>query len=1045
MIRHTLLRFIPFTCLMLLGLNSLIAQIQNPTQTILFMSSDVKGEVLEPGGAALQIPVTVSNQIHAKYTLRVVGGGVMPGRFAPRGEEFFRQQEGLIDDNLDSINVYNDIYSLYFQGNNDYYERMAYFRIDADKIRNGFSLAYRRNHLKVDAKGYFGVTLQLYFAKEGREKADIYDEADSTLFIPIPEGSGEYQVMQHKLQLPKKVVTVLVCLGGVHFDGACWMEAPSCCSPFVPDEQRLDDTNYWVGINLATRFWPKWKVEWESVANPSSKRTLFEGTIFDRASNIADFYVELPADVGGKGTLWLSLMTDKPRKSFPYAVRSVQLLEEKARDFELAVVPTFVRVGDTTALLLVTHTPNSGSVTTTSSAIELLDTTWLAQTPGLYALSFVAKEPDQDVKLVVSDGHREETATITQLVIKEQDNVLLSSGDEIYIDKGNTLYQSFFAWYFRNRVGNAYHFRPSYQWSGVRLATMDAMKPYLDLLNKMHIPYAWQVEGRTLAASRINLTNEQLESPLFRGKQAHENDGGYYYWQHFTYKGLHSDLAARTRPFGGIFAKHRPIYTPYGTFIHYDPYAVQDMADGAQRFVANLSYSRGESKRHTGPSTLFRYLYQAGYEWLGAEQMYGPEDIVLSSLRGASRAYGKSEYGSLHAMQWGSGPFTDPKHALRLYLSLAVAYIHGSSHMNTEEALWTDEYANDRYTESGQAHLYAQNQMLDYIQTHTRKGHLLTKIAVIQGRNDAWKCFGRTNAWSQIGDKWAFNQAMESFDLLQVFYPENRLNYCGKEGLFTHTPYGPIDLLPIEASEKVLQSYKVLVFLGWNTFQHQDFDRLLSYVQQGGTLLLAAAHLNNTLQPHLPCTLPTKDATLSKLLGPNYASYDQRVERTLGKGRVIYYPYTSYPADSSYREAYQKDMMTLAMQCNEQEKAQGWVLDSPFIDFSVWDTPTNRTLYLLNVDWQSETASQPARFTMGSSIFTVDVPRYTLLTLRCKEGVAAYMTENTSDVLTIQREEERLHITCQTTGSDTLRVCIGNTGAQKTIPITGAGIHTITL
>ena len=34
---------------------------------------------------------------------------------------------------------------------------------------------------------------------------------------------------------------------------------------------------------------------------------------------------------------------------------------------------------------------------------------------------------------------------------------------------------------------------------------------------------------------------------MFRGKQAHENDGGYYYWQHFQYQGVFSDMAARNR------------------------------------------------------------------------------------------------------------------------------------------------------------------------------------------------------------------------------------------------------------------------------------------------------------------------------------------------------------------------------------------------------------------------------------------------------------------------------------------------------------------
>ena len=89
----------------------------------------------------------------------------------------------------------------------------------------------------------------------------------------------------------------------------------------------------------------------------------------------------------------------------------------------------------------------------------------------------------------------------------------------------------------------------------------------------------------------------------------------------------------------------------------------------------------------------------------------------------------------------GSGPFTDPKHSLRLYLSLAVAYMHGSSHINTEEALWTDEFMNDRYSPSGKEHLAAQHRVLDFIETHSRRGEFHSNIAVIQGRNDAWKSF----------------------------------------------------------------------------------------------------------------------------------------------------------------------------------------------------------------------------------------------------------------------------------------------------------------
>ena len=70
--------------------------------------------------------------------------------------------------------------------------------------------------------------------------------------------------------------------------------------------------------------------------------------------------------------------------------------------------------------------------------------------------------------------------------------------------------------------------------------------------------------------------------------------------------------------------------------------------------------------------------------------------------------------------------------------------------------------------------------------------------------------------WSQKGEKWQFDKVNESFDLLHVFYPDNILDACAPEGWFTSTPYGPVDILPIEADDRVMQQYRVLVFLGWN-------------------------------------------------------------------------------------------------------------------------------------------------------------------------------------------------------------------------------------
>ncbi len=1037
--------------ILLFTVMSVRAQMQTEQRTILYPSEKEQKLVeIEPGSSFVQDVTFDNKEYPVRRTLRVVGGVKMPGKFSPRGEEFFRQQEYLIDDNLDSLNVYKDHYSLYFKGDNDPFERHAYNRITGisfDKNNIDLQIAYRRKNLKVQPDGDFGIELQIYNKKERRHPDDIYDKPDSVVYIPIPEGSGNFRILKRNIKLPEDVTAILVRVGGTKFSGECWVEAPQFyvdnrnifTSPFIQNENKPDSYNYWVGINLATRSWPKWKLTFKGI-------TVFEGNIFDRASDIADFYITLPDNMTGTGKLELTLEKEPHRAAFPYELHSLQLLEESAQVFEIVSIPRFVSVGDTTALLIETNKPDiTLNFSTTSPDISLIDKQLTFKETGLHAIRFATLKAGTQIPVEVLDGSVEKTGIIEQIVVKEKDYVYLSSGDEVHIDKEYESYDPFFKWYIRNRIGNWYQFRPSYQWSGVRITDENIIGHYTDILNKMNIPYAWQVEGRTLAAARINPSLTSLQSPVFRGKQAHENDGGYYYWQHFKYNGLHSDMAARTRPYGGIFAKHRPIYTDHGIFIHYDPFGVKDMADGADKLVANLSYSRGESTRHTGPSTMFRYLYQAGYDWLGAEQMYGPEDVIMSSLRGASRAYNKTDFGSLHAVQWGSKPFTDPKHSLRFYLSLAVAYIHGSSHINTEEGLWTDEYANDRYTQAGKEHLYAQHQILDYIQTHSRKGDLTTKIAVIQGRNDAWKSFGRTSIWSQDGDKWAFNKATESFDLLNVFYPENRIDYCSTNGLFTSTPYGPVDILPIEASNEVMSQYKALIFLGWNTFKNADFIRIKKFVEQGGILLLSAAHLNSELQPNLPVKFPEDDTVITMLLGADYKMYRNKTTIPLGKGSIIYYPENVYPADDMIRVQYIEDMKAIASDIVSGEYEKGWIKASEHIDFSVWDSESFRTLYLLNVDWKSDLNSQTAHFILNNRNFTVEAERYHITTIRCKDKVGAMLNTNTSDILNIKENAGGWTITCQTTGPDKLIIFNGINGKTEEQTIGSAGIHTITI
>ncbi len=1029
-------------------------EIQKERRTVLAAPSS--GCLIMPDSSFSARVCMIRSDMPVRRMVRVVGGTVLSEPFSARGETLFREAEYLIDDSLDSLVTENEHFSLYFKGECDSFERLAFYRL-TEPVTGNFTAVLpivRKKGLETAREGFFGLEMEVFYRKDGRALPEIYDRPDTVLFLPVPDGTDlSFKEVSEEFNLAgHQVACILLKAGGMAFKGECWIESPYFVQngmrtvniPFHEMDAINGRSDYWAGCNLSTRSWPRWRLSFGG-------KTCFEGNVFDRASNVADFYIPVPEWAEGEGEFELTLVKEPHRAAFPYRLKSFELLEEPARDFEVVSVPRYVSKGENASILVETNRPDVSLAVSCSdgSILSPAVQTLVFEEPGLHAVRLYASDCGTDVHIALSDGVREVNVSVRQVVEHGYDYVYLSSGDEIYVDKQQPLYDYFFKWYVSARIGNWYQFRPSYQWSGFRIWTPEFVNRYKELLCGLGMPYAWQVEGRTLAGSRLNPDLNTLSSPMFRGKQAHENDGGYNYWRHFLYEGLYSDLAARARPYGGIFARHRPIYTSNGVFIHYNPYKVRDMADGAAYLVDNLRYSKGESTRHTGPSTLFRYLYQAGYEWLGAEQMYGPEELVMSSLRGASRAYSRSFYGSLHAMQWGSGSFTDPAHALRHYMSLAVAYMHGSSHINTEEALWTDEYANDRYSLSGRQHRFGQNRMLDFIQTHTRRGEQVSRIAVVQGRNDAWNVCNRGSLWSQNGEKWKFNKASESFDLLKVFYPDHKLDWCGPDNMFSHTPYGTVDLVPVEAPCDVWKKYRVVVFLGWNTYKEADFVRLREFVRDGGTLVLGAVHLNSELQPDLPVRFPENDNLLKEMLGSDYRNYEGKKILKYGDGTIIYFASKCYPADDRLRKDYESELLSLASRQLDRDLPGGWIKTAEGVTYTMWEHDGMRTFYLLDSDWKDHEASTAVWSCCGYD-FNVPVRPYFLETIHQRETLAVMPSSNTTDVLTMARSvasasscQNGWKVTVQTTGPDVLHIMDGSTGKMHEMQIKAAGIHNI--
>jgi hypothetical protein len=97
----------------------------------------------------------------------------------------------------------------------------------------------------------------------------------------------------------------------------------------------------------------------------------------------------------------------------------------------------------------------------------------------------------------------------------------------------------------------------------------------------------------------------------------------------------------------------------------------------------------------------------------------------------------------------------------------------------------------------------------------------------------------------------AFGAPEKGGDLLKTFFPRAVLEsiYCipcphEPVGFFTGTPFGPVDIVPIEAKVSALTRYRTLTLLGWNTADPGQLERLSKYLEAGGHLVLGLPQLS---------------------------------------------------------------------------------------------------------------------------------------------------------------------------------------------------------
>jgi hypothetical protein len=989
------------------------------------------GVVLRPGeGLRLHVDLPAAAD-PIRQRLRVVGETDL--FWAWRCEAGMPLWYRAINDALTAEYARGEKYALALCGERDPWPRQAFMRLSALGLPRELTLAVLVRGQEVATDGELVVELGIYRAQAWRHPDDVSDAPDAVVRVNVPAGTYEWQELTAPVTLPDDAVTLLVRVGGTDFAGRAWIGSPrlfppggeTMIPPFMPETGaegwgRLN----WLGENLSRVEWPEFAVSVDGGA-------IFHGPVFNAIVRGADFEAPLPALDAGRHEIELLLQGDYAT-ALPFVVMRAELLQERARPVEIVGYPEYVP-DERPFGVLVEINEAAGS--------------------RLEAVAVDAGPARAHPRYEIPVAGESLTVTPTRVVRHDGDDILLSTGDSIYVPQDEDAMHRFLAWYVAERIGNGLCFRPTYRWSGTRAVNPALWRSMVPLLERLGIRYHLMLDGRELPGRLANPDDSLLAGPNYLGRQSHERDGAYNYWGSPRYAALYADIFQRGRPLGGIFTTARAtVRANDRAQVYHDPHYAADMRQAADYFVGNLAAVRGEVQRHTGPSAQFHYLYRAGFTWLGAEQMYGPEEVILAALRGASTAAGQADYGAHLAVQWSSAPQDTPAHAHRYFLSLATCYLNGVRQINTEEGLWRmeSEYAaHDRFSAACERHRQAHATFRRFLETHPRRGRQRVPLAVFKGRWCGWQCFSH-GVWGSQRPDFHYGPPEESFELLHVFYPRSVLdaiyrNQCPDnrpEGWYTGTPYGPVDIVPV-AAHGPLDDYRAAAFLGWNTFDEGDFTHLLAYVEAGGTLLLARPHLSTHVMRRQPSAPPRLSPAVERLLGPLPLS-GGRVSRQVGRGTVIYYPEDAYPCAAAVRAAYEEDLQALGVQTVAAEAVRGWVRGNDEVNFTVYDRADGvRVLYLLNIDWWSGMPAHPATFLFGDAHYEVSVPAGDIVVITAGRHLAVMPETMDADVLAIEETAGGTRLVVQSDAGVRLRLFAPGRTMPAWVTVTQGGVQEV--
>ena len=929
--------------------------------------------------------------------------------------------------------------------------------------------------LSVKENGYLRMRVAVRFLKEGVSVHSNMNLPDQTYIIDFPEGDYSYTRFSRKIELPKgKIASVGVFVEGVNYSGEVFVEAPflfggghNLLPDFAPSVQGKSHFE-WTGQYFSRKEWPEFRVTLNG-------KVIFEDEIFERCHRDSEWEIKLPTEhLKNENELEIELITDC-HDPLPYTVHELGIIEQTAGKISLIAVSETGEAGGYAYALVRTEEDKVTLSAKTDGKASLPETLYFEKA-GLHGIKISTPEPNENASFTLSLGDESVSGVVKRVVIRENDGVYTGTGDMIYIHQDTDSAEEYLSWYLSEGIGNLLTIRPSYRWNGTRAIDRDVWREVARVLNEWDMVYSVMLDGRELEGLNANPDAECLSGEGYLGRQLHERDGAMFYWRRYDHsnsvyaeqyvdmkietfredpehtnpiddgkslvfvpakKVEKKDTDSNAPTFEGDEVDSEKIYN------YKNPNIEKDMKVAHDYTVERLRDTKADdAHRHTGPSVTFKYFYEAGFKWVGAETMYGTLEEIMAFQRGAARAAGSSDIGVHHALQWSSSPHDAPEHVRRYRLALYSSYMQGATEINTEEGLWRlEEYFSrfNRFSGACVEHKKQQQDFYRYLKTHTRRGKFYTPMALIHGRYDGFNGFARNAFWGFKGV--VDTDAEKSWDLLSVIYPEGTVGdptYCHNGptdkplGFFASSPRGNVDIIPIETSSDIIGNYSAMAFMGYNCYDSSDFEYIRDFVKNGGKLLMTFAHMTKTTsyedilagrlafdenefvftdeKPKVEIKtfngVPVPVVTNIKRESTTVMSTDDGTPLVIalpyGNGTVTLCTAAAFPAHPAIKELYGSYLDSFLKDAADAEPV---FAECPKgIQFALYERENGeRDVYFLAIDWyKSPEKNRSATLRIGENKHTVNMPFGTMIKASVWDKFGAYAHSEEGEVISVE-------------------------------------------